>query len=212
MEGPLCPPPDPGFRLIETFLWTPGAGVQRRAGHLARLARSAARLGIEPQGVEAALNELRGEGPLRGRLTVDGQGRAEVTAAPFAPLPEGTVWRVALADARLDPGDPWLGVKTTQRALYDRARAALPEGVDEVLFLNTHGEVCEGTITNVFVETDAGLVTPPLDCGVLPGVLRAEMLETGQAVEKTLTPADLATAGSIWVGNSLRGLIRARLV
>ena len=211
MESPLRPPADPGFRLIETCLWTPEGGVHRRARHLARLYATADRLGIVPRGVEAALDALNGQGPLRVRLTVDAGGRAEVTAHAFTPLPEGTIWRVAFAAERVPAGDPWRQVKTTERGLYDRARAAMPDGIDELLFLNDRDEICEGTITNIFVETEAGLLTPPLSSGVLPGILRAELLQTGQAREAILTRADLQSAKQIHVGNALRGLIRAAL-
>ena len=117
-------------------------------------------------------------------------------------------WRLGLASARLDAGDPWLTVKTTRRAAYDSARAALPAGLDEVVFLNGAAEVCDGTITTVFFDAGAGLRTPPLACGLLPGVLREEMLDTGQAREAVLRGEDLGRV-RLWVGNSLRGLIPA---
>ncbi len=210
MESPLCAPGDPGFRLIETLLWTPGTGCARRVRHLARLGRTAARLGIVPQGVEAALDAVAGEGPMRVRLTVDRSGRTDVVAAPFVPLAEGTVWGLVISDERLASGDPWLGVKTTERGLYDRVRKAMPEGAGEVIFCNEDGCVCEGTITNVFVREGNVLLTPPLSEGVLPGVLREELLEQGEAREARLRPEDLAGRG-VFVGNSLRGLIAARV-
>ncbi len=212
MEGPLRPPPDPGFRLIETCRWTPEEGVLLRARHLARLHASAGRLGIVPVGVEAALDRVAGQGQRRLRLTLDARGRAEVSQQPFAPLSPGTVWRLGLAAERVRADDPWRQVKTTERSLYDRARAALPEGLEELLFLNERGELCEGTITNLFVDLGQGLLTPPLPCGVLPGVLRAEMIARGKATECILFPPDLSAARAIFVGNALRGLIPARLV
>ena len=103
--------------------------------------------------------------------------------------------------------------KTTRRQVYEAARAEFSrEEADEVLLLNQRGEVCEGTITNVFIDIgEPVLVTPALDCGLLPGVLRGEMLEQVTAREAVLTEADLRAAKAIYVGNSLRGLIRARL-
>ncbi len=80
-----------------------------------------------------------------------------------------------------------------------------------MIFLNERDEVCEGTITNVFFDLGDGLCTPPLTCGCLPGVLRADMLATGQAREAVLTAADLPRA-QLRVGNSLRGLIAATLL
>ncbi len=212
MESPLRPPPDAGFRLIETFRWEPGRGVLRRDRHLARLMRSAARLGITPQNVDAALDGLTDDGPLRVRLTVDAGGQPELTTTPFHPLPSGTVWTVGVADEILNSDDPWLRVKTTRREIYDAARAHLPQGLDELIFLNERGEICEGTITNLFVDMRRGLLTPPVSCGLLPGILREEMLSNGDAVESLLTLNSLETAKRVYVGNSLRGLIPARLV
>lgn len=211
MESPLCPPSDPGFRLIETFRWEPGRGILRRDRHLARLMRSAARLGIVPKGVAAALGGLSGYQPLRVRLTVDISGTPEVMTAPFEALRDGAVWNVAVADTLLTSDDPWLGVKTTRRAIYDEARAQLPEGVDELIFLNERGELCEGTITNLFVDTGDDMLTPSLTCGLLPGVLREEMLDKGGVIESVVTLNTLQSAKRIYVGNSLRGLIPVRL-
>ncbi|MCZ0813132.1 MAG: aminotransferase class IV family protein [Pseudomonadota bacterium] len=212
MEGPLRPPPADDFRLIETMLWTPDGGVSRRARHLARLARSASRLGIAPRGVERALDAVRSDAPQRLRLTVARDGQAELAVYPFTPLPSDTVWHLGLARARLSSADPWLGVKTTERALYEAARADMPDGIDELIFLNERDELCEGTITNLFVDPGTGvLLTPPLSSGVLPGILREELIDSGRAREAALTLADLRAPASVFVGNSLRGLIAARL-
>ena len=80
-----------------------------------------------------------------------------------------------------------------------------------MILLNRRGEVCEGTITNVFADIGDGvLLTPPLRCGLLPGVLRSELRESGTAREAVLSEDDLRRAKAIFVGNSLRGLIGAR--
>lgn len=197
---------DEGLRLIETLAWD-GAALVRGDRHLARLAASAARLGWRCDTGEARAALLAGRrDPARLRLTLDRAGRIEVTEGPLPPA--ATQWRVGLAKARLDAGDPWLTVKATRRAAYDAARAALPAGLDEVLFLNAEGQVCDGTITTVFFDAGQGLCTPPLTSGLLPGVLRAEVLETGRARESLLRAEDLPRV-RLWVGNSVRGLIPA---
>ena len=188
---------EPGLRLIETVLWD-GAGAPRWPLHLARLRRSAEMLGwacpdVAPSGPDH---------PARLRLTLGRAGRVEWQVAPLPPTK--AAWRVGLAEARLRSDDPWLRVKTTRRAVYDAARAALPEGLDEVLFLNERGEVCEGTITTVFFDRGQGMRTPPLSSGLLPGVLRAEL----SCPEEVLGAEDLG-AVRLWVGNALRGLIPA---
>ncbi len=212
MESPLCPPADPGFRLIETGRWTPGEGLHRKALHLERLRASAARLGIGIKGLDAALEAVEASAPRRLRLTVDVEGKVEVTLHEFTPEPEGRAWRLAVSETRLIATDPWLTVKSTERELYDRTRADLPEGVEEVIFLNSDGAVCEGAITNIFVDRGDGLETPSLSCGVLPGVLRASLIAEGRVREAVLTLDDMAGARALYVGNALRGLITARLV
>jgi para-aminobenzoate synthetase/4-amino-4-deoxychorismate lyase len=98
-----------------------------------------------------------------------------------------------------------LAHKTSDRGLYDRARAAA--GAAEIAFVDAQGFLTEGSFTSLFVERDGVLVTPPLARGLLPGVLRAELLESGRAIEGDLTPADLAHG--FFIGNALRGLIPA---
>jgi 4-amino-4-deoxychorismate lyase len=194
----------PGLRLIETLGWD-GAKAVREDRHLARMARSAGALGwgFDMGAARAALREGRG-GAARLRLTMDAAGAYEVTEGPL-PVP-ASLWRLRVHPARLASGDPWLSHKTTNRRLYDEARAALPRGVDEWLFLNERGEVCEGTITSLFFDRGEGWRTPPLGCGCLPGILREEMLETGAAREEVLRAEDLGRV-RLAVGNALRGLV-----
>jgi 4-amino-4-deoxychorismate lyase len=188
---------EPGLKLIETVLWD-GANAPRWALHEARLRRSAALLGW-------GCPELAPSGPVhpaRLRLTLDRTGAVEWTVAA---LPAAKAeWRVGLAAEPLRSDDPWLRVKSTRREVYDRARSSLPEGLDEVLFLNERGEVCDGSITSVFFDRGQGMRTPPLACGLLPGVLRADL----GFPEDVLLAADLPRV-RLWVGNALRGLIPA---
>ncbi len=200
----------PGLTLIETLGWD-GVEFARLDLHLARLAASAARLGwvCDQAAVRAALRAAVSASPARVRLTVDalGKSKVEVSAMPEKP----PIWRTGLAADRLASTDLWLGVKSSNRASYDTARANLPAGLDEVIFLNERDEVCDGTITTVFFDDGQGLFTPPLTSGLLPGVLRAEMLAAGVLREKILRATDLGRV-QLMVGNSLRGLIPALFV
>lgn len=208
MESALRIHPEPGLTLIETLGWD-GQTLARLPAHLARMAGTAAALGwgFDPSRAEAALRAVTPRTPARMRLTFDGQ-TFQATAAPLPPA--RAEWRLTIAPQRLDPADPWLAHKTSHRALYDATRAALPDGVEEVVFLNTRGEVCEGTITNLFFDRGQGLCTPPLGCGLLPGILRAERI-AGGCREQVLRADDLPHV-RLWVGNALRGLIPARLI
>ena len=200
--------------LIETLLWDRAEGYALLARHLDRMADSAGYFGL-PFDREAVLALLEGQSfpadLMRVRLTLDASG-PDVTSVPLPPNPD--VFRFAIAPERLDSQSLWLAHKTTNRAFYDepRQRAHAELGVDEVLFCNERGELTEGSITNLFVERGGILLTPPLSSGLLPGTLRAELLASGKAAEQVLTLADLETAEAIWLGNSVRGLLRAEWI
>ncbi|CDX11339.1 conserved hypothetical protein [Mesorhizobium sp. ORS 3324] len=205
------------FELIETMRWEPGSGFLRFERHLARLYASAAELGFacDPQRIGEVLNDAVGGQriALRTRLALQRNGEATASAQPYEPLPADKVWRLRLARTRLDSGDMLLRHKTSRRQVYTHARAEyLITQADEVLLANERGELCEGTITNLFADFgDDVLATPRLDCGLLPGVLRGELLDEGRAAEAIYTFDDLKSAKAIFVGNSLRGLIPAQL-
>ncbi|HMW78330.1 MAG TPA: aminotransferase class IV, partial [Rhodocyclaceae bacterium] len=134
-----------------------------------------------------------------------------VSWASLAPEPVGE--RLArLAKETIDGNDPLRRHKTSVRRAYERALARIvdqPE-VFDMIFLNRRGEVVEGARSNVFVPRDDLFLTPPVESGALPGVLRAELLASGRARESVLVPEDLARP--FLLGNALRGLIWVRLV
>jgi 4-amino-4-deoxychorismate lyase len=217
------PIPDRGaddFGLIETLLWTRLGGFDLLDEHLARLAASSAALGFRHDeakardALAAAVSPQSGPLPerLRVRLTLSRDGAIETSATPIEPTQAGTIWRVTLATRRFLSADPLLRHKTTRRALYEDelARAVAEQQADEVLFLNERDEVCESARCNVFLEAGDLLLTPPLDGGLLAGTLRAHLLATGRAREAILRLPDLS--GGFLLGNSVRGLVRARLV
>ncbi|MEM9212315.1 MAG: aminotransferase class IV [Pseudomonadota bacterium] len=211
MEGALRGSQQPNLRVIETLGWRPHLGAVRREDHLARAEKTCADLLVPFDRSEArdALQKISGDYALRVRMSWGADGLV-VETSPLSPTPE--IWRCAPYSERLVSTDPWLQVKTTNRKLYDEARAARPQGVDEWLFLNESGHLCEGAITNIFVEDGGVLLTPPLSDGLLPGVLRADLLRSGRAREAHLTLSKFARAKRAYVGNSLRGLILARLI
>ncbi|HEY0123399.1 MAG TPA: aminotransferase class IV family protein [Rhizobium sp.] len=204
------------FSLIETLRYEPQTGFVRLRLHLARLQRSARRLGFPAP--KDALTKLDAAvagaaAPLRVRLTFDRAGQTEVTTAAFTPLAADTVWRVRIARTRIDSADTLLRAKTTRRSVYEAARAEyLPEEADEVLLLNEKGEVCEGTITSIFLDDGSGrLRTPPISSGLLAGVLRTELICQRKARVGRIGLDDLENT-TLYIGNSLRGLIRAQLL
>jgi len=212
MESALRDQAQSDLRVFETMLWTPDQGVHRLDLHLARLKRGCEQVGFRAGNIDGILSVIKRDGPQRIRLSVGSENDVQIETWDFVPLAPDVVWAVSFAQEQVRSDDPWLQIKTTKRALYNKLRADLVAGVDEVIVLNERQEVCEGTITNIFVDLGEGLVTPPLSSGLLPGILRQELLATGKAREQVLLAGDLIGAKSIYVGNSLRGLIKARLL
>jgi len=204
------------YGLIETFRWSPAAGFVRLALHLDRMAASARQLGFafDRPAAEQALDRLAATwavetGDRRVRLQLSRAGALDITHAGLIASKE--ILTIGLATARLDPGDPFLRHKTTRRDVFEHAfEAAAAQGLDEVVFLNRRGEVAEASRNSVFVEVGGRLVTSPLSSGLLPGVLRGQLIDSGRAVEGDLSLA-LLRSHPILLGNSLHGLRAARL-
>ncbi|GAA0540406.1 para-aminobenzoate synthetase/4-amino-4-deoxychorismate lyase [Rhizomicrobium palustre] len=205
------------LELIETLRWSKAEGFVRLERHFARMARSAAALGLsfDPSRAQDVLDEATYALALpeqdavahRLRLTLDEAGEIGCTTGRLGPAKEH--WRCTISPTRLQSTDLLARHKTNWRAHYESAFSAQCPPFDEVIFLNEKGEVVEASRTNIFVERDGVLLTPPLSSGCLPGILREELLDTDRAREALLTPEDLE--GGFYLGNSLRGLIRASL-
>ena len=198
------------FDLIETMAFDPEEGIALIERHLARMKASAEAFGF-PFDRHAARNELQAatfrlRAPAKLRLLLAPSGAIAIEAAPM-PRPAAAPLRVAVAPLPVPAEDFRLRHKTSDRRFYDDARVAC--GADEVLFVDPDGFLTEGSFTSIFVSRGDRLVTPPLARGLLPGVLRAELIQGGRAVEGDLTPADLANG--CLVGNALRGLVPAVL-
>ncbi len=211
MESAICPSVPDGTQLIETFALSSG-GVARLDLHVARMARSASALGFsfDAGQMRALLAETATAAPLRARLTLAQGGTLDLGTAPLPDAPTAP-WKIAIHPTRLRSDNPFLRHKTTQRALYDNARADLPDGVDEWLFLNERDELCEGTITNIALLIDGSWRTPPLSSGCLPGTYRQHLLNEGQIKDEVLTVSELRGATKVILMNALRGEIAAKI-
>ncbi len=119
--------------------------------------------------------------------------------------------RVVLAGDPVDSSDVSLFHKTTNRGVYERARARAGS-CDDVILWNERGEVTESTIANVVVEMDGVQYTPPVECGLLAGTYRAELLGRGEIRERVITREELRSATAIWLVNSVQGRMPGILV
>ena len=203
-----------GHDLIETMRFDPETGVPRLELHLARIKASAAELGFAfdrhetRNRIQALCFEL--EAPTKLRLLLARSGAISLESASLPPPQEGVAACIALP-LPVVPGDWRLRHKTTDRGFYTDALAlAEAKGARDAIFVREDGLVTEGSFTNVFVERGGKLLTPPAALGLLPGILRGELLAEGRAEEAELTLADLGNG--FFIGNALRGLIAARLI
>ncbi|MDP2131278.1 MAG: aminodeoxychorismate synthase component I [Erythrobacter sp.] len=205
----------PAFDLIETMRFAPDSGIALLELHLARMKRSAQILGFAfdrhavRNQIQALCFEL--DAPARLRLLVARSGASALEAAPLpAPLDEPI--KVTALPHPIDPSDWRLMHKTSDRGFYDDALAAAHNmGAAEAVLVRDDGLVTEGSFTNLFVDgPDGALLTPPAALGLLPGVLREHLIADGRAREAQLTLDDLQHG--FWLGNGLRGLMRATLI
>lgn len=196
--------------LLKAGIWSPELPTQfetLRTGPdgPVRAARHAARLG-------AALPDIPStDTPQRVRVDLTLEGQTELSLSALRTLSEPIP--LALSRYRLTDAVQRTDIKTSRRDFYDgeRARVGALCGASEVLFLDTAGFVKEGSFTSLFVQSGGQLLTPAAP-GLLPGILRQELLDQGEVVEAELTVADLLSADALFVGNSLRGLMRAELI
>jgi branched-chain amino acid aminotransferase len=204
------------FETLRVYRGTPFA--MRR--HLERLARSAHGLGLRLPEVDlrevmetvAAANDVS-DGRLR--LTVTGgiaplgsdRGDAVPTViAATGPIPNWSpTTEVIVVPWRRNEHSAVAGIKTTSYAENVVALAyAHDHGCGEALFLNTAGQLCEGTGSNVFLVIGGELVTPPLSSGCLAGVTRDLVVELTGATERDLPGDALAEAEEVFITSSTR--------
>ncbi len=227
LKGNFLSNPLPPFQLIETILWHPAKGFWLLEEHLARLADSAGyfQFPCHLEKIRQLFNKEkesfeREGGFQRLRLLLSRDGGVSLIATPCDepkrenPGIEQETPKVRFSSHQTDSTDIFLLHKTTRRDLYDNERRkAVAEGYYEVLFCNEKGEVTEGAITSVFVLQDDIFYTPPVECGLLPGVYRKHFMDESEisVCEKILFPEDLTRADAIYVANSVRGMVRVRI-
>jgi para-aminobenzoate synthetase/4-amino-4-deoxychorismate lyase len=144
------------------------------------------------------------------RLRLSRGGKVEVGVSPIDQGEPEPV-RVAIDDVPVDPSDVFLFHKTSLRQRYEDARKRHPYA-DDILLVNTRGEVTESTIANLAVKLDGRWWTPPLGAGLLAGVGRRIALEAGALAERTITVEELRAARSIALVSDSRGWRSAVLV
>ena len=197
--------------FIETFYGDKTDGYRHIGAHLSRLSKAVKNDDIMHTVIQCLAAYEPQHSPAHIRLTVDEEGQIELTDKLFTPLTQPI--RLALSKYALTPQRQDSQHKVSNRDFYDGERNRLKQthAVDEVIFMNEDSVLCEGSFTTLFIEKDGILYTPARETGLLPGVLRAKMVASEKAKSSVLTLNDLKSAEAIYVGNSLRGLMPAKL-
>jgi len=145
----------------------------------------------------------------RVRLLLDAQGAPSAEAFAMEAPPARV--QLQLATRAFDEADSdFTRFKTTRRAHYE-AFAPTAAGVFDTLLWNRDGEITECTRGNIALLLDGRWVTPPLHCGLLNGVGRANRLRSGQLAEAVVRVNDLPRVQALAFVNSLRGWLDADL-
>ena len=202
--------------LFETIRVEDGRCV-RLERHLARLFASAGYFDV-PFDRTATLMVLEqaiatspaAKGVARARLELARTGALSATITPHLDYVGEEPVPVRMATAPVNATDVRIYHKTTDRRLYDDALARAPEMFDVVLW-NSAGFATELTRGNLVAELNGARVTPSVDCGLLAGTLRAELLERGEIREAMVSVDDVRRAERLWFVNSLRGWVPIRL-
>ena len=199
--------------LIETMKADAQGRIALLPYHLRRLKHSTQAMGYAYPGddlvkatIQGALNAALNDTALRIRLLLSPSGKLSIQTAPLPDL-QG-IPLVALTNLRLESDEPFLQHKTTHRPWYEATTEWLTHHPDffDLIFLNEKDELCEGSRSNIYVLKNGEWLTPSLSSGLLGGVLRTQLLETGQVKEAVLAPSDLyASKASIRLSNALRG-------
>lgn len=216
-DGATTAAPPADFSLLETLLLEHGR-YPRLERHIARAVASARYFGFaSPEGAmrevlsaHASAHAGSAGARRRVRVVVNRAGVASVESTELDPGGDGPR-PVALARTSVSRRDPFLYHKTTHRAVYDARRAERAD-VFDVLLWNERGEVTEFTIGNVVVELDGARWTPPLDCGLLAGTFRDEILALGEVHERVVRVEELARTTRLWLVNGVRGWVPVVLV
>ena len=202
----------PVFRLLESILFTPEDGYFLLHEHMSRINASAGYFSF-PFSMSKALAMLDAfiktleKKSCKVRMLLAKDGGIEIKAEPVKPA--GPI-SVALAAEPVDSANVFLYHKTTERRIYEEAKASQPE-FDDVILYNERGEITEGSSSNIVVEINGKLFTPPVSCGLLGGTFRSSLIKAGVISERVISIDDIKDCSCIYFINSVRKWRDAKL-
>ncbi len=198
----------PDFSLLETILWQPDDGYFVLDYHLQRLQASAIYFDFDfdINNLKTQLDKLTksfSNQAYKVRLLLDYGGEIRYEIIPLSPVNNQEFVKLGMCCTPVDSTNIFLYHKTTNRQIYEIAKAAFPD-CDDVILWNERGEITETCIGNIVVDLNGELLTPPVKCGLLAGTFRADLLEKSKIKEEIITVDKFKYSDHIYIINSVQ--------
>lgn len=193
------------FKLVETMLVKSGE-IQYKEDHIARMKKSAEKFGFK---FNPEIFDIKFCSDCMLRLLLSKDGAFETQILPVGDIKSN---RVVVSETTVDSSESLLYHKSTHRPWYQKSMEKVKSGeIFDEIFFNQKGELTEGSRSNIVLELNGELFTPSVECGLLNGVLRQNLINEGKIKEKILNREDLEKADKIFCINSVRGMVEVQL-
>lgn len=191
------------FQIIETVK-IENNSILFEKEHFERMQKTAEHFGFKFKTPEIAKTD---DGMLRILLNRDGEIKTELKR-----ITPAKTSKIAISPIIQNSKNEFLYYKTTYRPWYYDSFQRIKNGeIYDEIFFNENGELTEGARSNIVLQLNGNLYTPPVQCGLLNGVFRQELLKNNKCTEKILYKKDLEKAEKIFCVNSVRGMVEIRL-
>ncbi|WP_039940689.1 aminodeoxychorismate synthase component I [Leptospira alexanderi] len=205
-----------GFSLFETILYKNGIFYFLKE-HLERIKKSAKifQFPFSKNEWDTSLKQIASISPgpnsYRIKISLNSLGKFHFESHKLSKFQKEGILQIS--GIEIDSSSEFRKHKTNLREIYDReGKCSRDSGYIDVLYLNEKKEITEGSVGNIFVKIGDSYFTPPISSGVLPGIFRNRLLKRNGFYEKTLSLDDLQRSNSIFLCNSLRGILRVKEV
>ena len=192
------------FQIIETVKIENGTILFEKE-HFERMQKTAEHFGFKFKTPEIAKTD---DGMLRILLNRDGEIKTELKR-----ITPAKTSKIAISPIIQNSKNEFLYYKTTYRPWYFDSFQKIKNGkIYDEIFFNEKGELTEGARSNIVLQLNGNLYTPPVQCGLLNGVFRQELLKNNKCTEKILYKKDLEKAEKIFCVNSVRGMVEVLFI
>lgn len=193
------------FQLIETILVQNGK-MKYKTAHLSRMQKSAKEMGFK---FNRKILKIKPQQDGIMRILLSKEGHFETQ---YLPLNKIKTNKITISKLPIYSKEPLLIHKTTYRSWYEKSMEKIKKGeIFDEIFFNEKSELTEGARSNIILQINGKSFTPPVECGLLNGVLRQKLLKQGKIKEKKLYLDDLKKAEKIYCINSVRGVVGVKL-